>query len=46
MRTEIIGHEVMLSFSRDPGRLERLAARICPEMSVGSPRHETTGSVA
>jgi predicted dinucleotide-binding enzyme len=31
------GHEVLLSFSRDPQTLERLAAEIGPRASVGSP---------
>jgi hypothetical protein len=31
------GHEVMLSFSRDPAKLDRLAADIGPAASAGSP---------
>jgi len=31
------GHEVVVSFSRDPGSLDRLAAEIGPRASVGSP---------
>jgi 8-hydroxy-5-deazaflavin:NADPH oxidoreductase len=32
------GHEVLLSFSRDPAALEALAAEIGPRASVGTPR--------
>src|SRR6266480_3392465 len=32
------GHEVLLSFSRDRGSLERLAAEIGPQATVGTPR--------
>lgn len=31
------GHEVVVSFSRDPGSLDRLAAEIGPQASAGSP---------
>ena len=31
------GHEVLLSFSRDPQSLERLAAEIGPSAATGSP---------
>ena len=35
------GHEVKLSFSRDPGRLESLAAEIGERASVGTPSEAT-----
>jgi predicted dinucleotide-binding enzyme len=35
------GHEVMLSFSRDPGKLESLAAAIGERASVGTPSEAT-----
>lgn len=34
----IAGHELKLSFSRDPARLERLATEIGSLASAGSPR--------
>jgi 8-hydroxy-5-deazaflavin:NADPH oxidoreductase len=36
-----VGHEVKLSFSRDPGRLESVAAEIGEQASVGAPSETT-----
>ena len=38
------GHEVTVSFSRDPGSLERLAAEIGPRASAGSPPEAVSAS--